>query len=89
MIIETSPDLTITVQTSGVVDVNIGSLYFEFTQATTVTTWELQHNLNKPYPYVFAKDSEGNEVIGHFTFINNDYGTLTFLEPIAGKAWLS
>lgn len=66
--------------------VNSGSSY-TFTQSVASPTWEIAHNLNKDI-LVQIEDTDGNEVEGDLDRTDSNTLTITFSEPVAGKAFI-
>ena len=61
---------------------------FEFTQNIPSTTWTIQHNLNY-IPNVTTEDTNGEDIIGAITVVDDNQIIITFNNPVAGKAYLS
>ncbi len=55
------------------------------------TTWEIEHDLVSDQPRVVVKDSDGNITVGgeDWSRAAEKIVTITFCEPISGKATLS
>lgn len=61
---------------------------FEHTQSAANASWTITHNLNF-FPNVTVLDSAGSVVEGEITYSDNTTLTVTFSNPISGKAYLS
>lgn len=57
-------------------------------QATSSTTWVINHNLGK-YPSITVIDSGGSEVKGEVEYVDTNNVTLTFSAAFSGKAFLN
>lgn len=75
-----------TVTSSGI---NIGSgssdANYVHVQTTPVTTWYVEHNLNK-YPSVTIIDSAGSLVVGEVSYIDTNSLLITLTAAMSGKA---
>ncbi|MDJ0577257.1 MAG: hypothetical protein QNJ65_19125 [Xenococcaceae cyanobacterium MO_234.B1] len=61
---------------------------FTFTQTTNLATWLINHNLNKPCPFVTIKDDFGEIIIGDILTIDNNNLQIRFNQPTTGTAYL-
>ncbi len=61
---------------------------FVFTQDPAATVWVIIHNMGY-VPNVFMEDLNGNDILGVVAIVNNNEITITFNNPVAGKAYLS
>jgi hypothetical protein len=59
-----------------------------FTQASAVTVWSIEHNLNK-YPVVACVDASGNTIEGAISYTSVNTLTITFSVALAGTAYLT
>jgi len=67
--------------------VNLGGTYTH-NQDVASNTWVINHNLDY-YPNVEIVNSAGVSVVGDYQFINTNVVVATFVDPFAGKAYLS
>lgn len=65
-----------------------GDAFFEHTQATPESVWEITHNLNKK-PTVTVVDSADTMVMGEVEYLNNNTVRLTFAGAFSGKAYFN
>ena len=61
---------------------------FEFTQATPETEWIIEHNLDK-FPAITILKDDGVQIYGGVFYNSLNTVTLSFSQPITGKAFLS
>jgi hypothetical protein len=61
---------------------------YVFSQTSPASTWTITHRLGK-YPSVTVVDEGGVTVLAEVTFIDLISLTVTFSEPVAGKAYLN
>ena len=61
---------------------------FTFTKTTNLATWLINHNLNKPCPFVTIKDDFGGIIIGDILTIDNNNLEIRFNQPTTGIAYL-
>lgn len=57
-------------------------------QATSSTTWSINHNLDT-FPSVTVIDSVGNICVGHISYVDARNITLTFNQAFKGRAYLN
>lgn len=62
-----------------------GDKNYVHTQSTAKAVWEVIHGLNK-YPAIMVTDSNNEVIQGEYVYNSPDKVTLTFSEPITGKA---
>ncbi len=67
-------------------ELSLGS--FTFIQTTNLATWIINHNLNKPCPFVTIKDDFGETIIGDIRTIDDNNLEIRFNQPTTGIAYL-
>ncbi len=67
-------------------ELRLGS--FTFIQTVNLATWLINHNLNKPCPFVTIKDDFGEIIIGDIRTIDNNNLEIRFNQPTTGIAYL-
>ena len=67
-------------------ELKLGS--FIFTQTTNLALWTINHNLDKPCPFVVIQDNFGETIIGDILCIDNNNLEIRFNRPTTGKAYL-
>ena len=67
-------------------ELSLGS--FTFIQTVNLATWLINHNLNKPCPFVTIKDNFGEIIIGDIRTIDNNNLEIRFNQPTTGTAYL-
>ena len=65
-------------------ELRLGS--FTFIQTANLATWLINHNLNKPCPFVTIKDNFGEIIIGDIRTIDNNNLEIRFNQPTTGRA---
>ena len=61
---------------------------FTFNQTSNLAVWLINHNLNKPCPFVTIKDEFGETIIGDVRTIDNNNLEIRFNQPTTGTAFL-
>lgn len=61
---------------------------FTYTQTTNLALWAINHNLNKPCPYVTIQDDFGETIIGDIRCIDNNNLEIRFNQGTTGIAYL-
>lgn len=61
---------------------------FEFIQTTPATEWSIEHNLDK-FPSVTILNDAGDKIYGGIFYNSVNKVTLSFSQPITGKAFLN
>jgi len=85
----TTPSGTVSYGTAGTsTEVVIPDLAYAHTQATSSSTWTINHNLDF-YPNVTVQDSAGTIVEGEISYTTRNQVVLTFAAAFSGKAYLS
>tara|TARA_B100000768_G_scaffold138900_1_gene130152 strand:+ start:668 stop:1276 length:609 start_codon:yes stop_codon:yes gene_type:complete len=65
-----------------------GDKHFTYTQSLPATSWSISHNLDKMVS-VSVQDTSGNTVHGEVAYTSTDTITITFINAVAGVAYLN
>lgn len=65
-----------------------GDKHFVYTQSLPNTAWSISHNLDKMVS-VTVQDTSGNTVHGEVAYTSTDTITITFINAVAGVAYLN